>query len=286
MIRIFGCEVRVGRSHVALGGESALGSRPVLWIDQLEIDDFEYVAVVGPNGSGKSMFLQLLAGLRPPATGHIAIEPDPGSPPALVEGEPVPPGIVFESPDDQIVGGTTALDLAFGLECRAEPPERIRAAVDDALRSFDLERLAKRPPHLMSEGEKQRLSLASAMIVRPSLLLLDEPTSRLDPDARRDFLGRLAAARRASRTTIVHVTHRSQEFMEADRILGLLDGRIAFDGVPGEFLASPDADRFQPIWSPLHRFRRRLIQDNVPLDPPAGGRWNDLDGLLGELLAR
>ncbi len=286
MIRILGCEIRVGRNPAALGGDSGPSSRAALQIDQLEILDFEYLAVVGPNGAGKSMFLQLLAGLRPPATGQVSIEPDPDSPPLFVEDSPTPPAIVFESPDDQIVGGTTALDLAFGLECRAEPPERIRAAVAESLRSFDLDRLARRPPHLMSEGEKQRLSLASAMIVRPSLLLLDEPTSRLDPDARRDFLDRLAAVRRASRTTIVHVTHRSQEFMEADRLLGLLDGRIAFDGTPAEFLASADADRFRPIWSPLHRFRRRLIQDSVPLDPPAEGRWNDLDALLGELLSR
>jgi hypothetical protein len=86
--------------------------------------------------------------------------------------------------------------------------------------------------------------------------------------------------------TVVHVTHRSDEFMESDRILGLHAGSIGFDGTPGEFMAQAESDRFQAIWSPLHRFRRQLLMQNVPLDPPPPGAWNDVGALLRELVSR
>ncbi len=280
MIRLTGCEIQVGDEKVAPAGDSPRSQnarRPVLYVEHLEIHAGEYIGVVGANGAGKSIFLQALAGLWPPETGKIIFDSPHDS---------LSVALVFQSPDNQIVGGTTALDLAFGLECRAEPSERIRAAVAESLRSFDLERMSKRPPHLLSEGEKQRLALASSMVVQPSLLLLDEPTSRLDPDARADFLGRLERMRGGSSLTVVHVTHRSNEFMKANRILGLHEGRIAFDGPPAEFLAHADSDRFQPIWSPLHRFRRRLIFEGIVIGPPPAGRWNDVDALLQELVSR
>ncbi len=280
MIRLQGARVVPGGSGRVEPGPrdpGAAGLRPILDVESLHISRGECVCMVGANGSGKSTLLQVLAGLRPLDAGTVAFDDPQGS--ASVS-------IVFQSPDDQIVGSTVERDLAFGPECRAISPGEIRERVDELAREFGLAEQSRRPPHLLSEGEKQRLAFASAWIVSPGLLLLDEPTSRLDPGARRDLLSRLEQIRASGRCTIVHVTHRSEEFMESDRILGLLEGRIAFDGPPDAFLASPAAGRFQPIWSPLHRFRRRLREAGLPLGAPPSGRWNDVNSLLADLVTR
>lgn len=257
---------------------------PILQIRQLSIRFGEFVSVVGPNGAGKSTFLHLLAGLQVPTSGSIVFD-SPNALPATQSRTPSS-SLVFQSPDDQIVGSTVRRDLAFGLECEGAAPPEIRSRVDEAVRSSGLASQENRPPHLLSEGEKQRLALASALIVRPGLLLLDEPTSRLDPGARRSFLDRLDKERRAGTSTIIQVTHRSEEFMSADRLLGFDAGGLEFDGPPRDFLALSRADRFRPLWSPLHRFRRRLLEAGLVLEDPPAGRWNDVGPLLADLVMR
>ena len=249
----------------------------VLRIPKLQIRSGEYVSVIGPNGAGKSMLIQVLAGIRSPSTGGVQFD-DPAAGQA--------PGLVLQHPEDQIVGSTVAKDLAFGLECRQETPAIIRQRVEEALAWSGLQGQADRPPHLLSDGEKQLLALASALIHRPRVLLFDEPTSRLDPAARSLFLERFHAYRAESKATVVHVTHRSDEFMMADRIVGLLQGEIAFDGSPQDFLDDRDSDRFRVLWSPLHRFRRKLTLLGSPMDVPPSGKWNDPHVLLAQLLIR
>jgi energy-coupling factor transporter ATP-binding protein EcfA2 len=249
----------------------------VLRIPRAHIRSGEYVCVVGPNGAGKSMLLQTLAGIRTPTSGGARFED-------FAPGET--PGLVLQHPEDQIVGSTVDKDLAFGLECRQVPPAEIRLRVAEALEWSGLADQADRPPHLLSDGEKQLLALASALIHRPRALLFDEPTSRLDPSSRAHFLERFHAYRNENKATVVHVTHRSDEFMEADRILGLLRGEIAFDGTPQEFLDDKNSTRFRVLWSPLHRFRRKLALLGAPMEVPPSGKWNDAHVLLAQLLIR
>jgi energy-coupling factor transporter ATP-binding protein EcfA2 len=275
-----------------------VGERPnlqtVLRIPRLQIHSGEYVCVVGPNGSGKSMLIQVLAGIRSPSAGEIQCDQEVGNAPGLVP-HPGPvqhpgavhhPGLVLQHPEDQLVGSTVEKDLAFGLECRRENPAIIRQRVQEALAWSGLEEQADRPPHLLSDGEKQLLALASALIHRPRVLLLDEPTSRLDPAARALFLNRFHSYRAETKATVVHVTHRSDEFMEADRIVGLLGGEVAFDGTPEKFLDDQASPRFRVLWSPLHRFRRKLAHLGTPMDVPPSRQWNDPHVLLAQLLIR
>jgi energy-coupling factor transporter ATP-binding protein EcfA2 len=262
--------------------ESRTGSHPgspLIQIRHLYIRKTEYTCIVGPNGAGKTVLLHLLAGLRAPTAGKITFEnPDKSEgPPAL--------GLVFQSPDDQIVGSTVERDLAFGLENRALPSLEIRRRVDQALEWSGLVPVAQRPPHLLSDGEKQRLALASAMILEPSLLLLDEPTARLDPEGRRRFLEEVRRERERTGATVVHVTHRSEQVMTADRVVGLRGGRVVFVGSPGELLRSPETDRLGILWSGLHRFRREAGARGLSLPNPEGEGWNDPAPLV-ESIAR
>lgn len=252
------------------------GSRPEVLLDgvELEIRKNEYIVLCGPNGAGKSLLLQLIAGLRRPTAGTVECD-DPDIPIALV----------FQSPDDQIVGSTVERDLAFGLENRGLPPAEIRRQVDEALEWSGLAPLAGQPPHLLSEGEKQRLALTSALILRPSVLLLDEPTSRLDPPARRRFLEGVRQARGATGAAVLHVTHRSEEVVTADRVVGMDAGRVVFEGTPEELLASEAADRLGIRWSGLHRLRRELRVRGAGDGTPVGPRWNDADALAAAVRA-
>jgi energy-coupling factor transporter ATP-binding protein EcfA2 len=174
-------------------------------------------------------------------------------------------------------------DLAFGLENLAVPAEEMRERVDAMLERIGLGDRRKDPPHLLSEGEKQRLALGAALVLEPAVLLLDEPTSRLDALGRRRFLQEVRRARAESGTAIVLVTHRSEEALPADRVVGLTGGRVVFDDTPAALLRTSLADALGIRWSELHRFRRELDDRGIPVPPAAGEWWNDPEVLLEQL---
>lgn len=279
---------------VTLRPPGPVAGRPLLDAIDLRLRPHEQVAVVGPNGAGKSLLLQVISGLRTPTEGTIRRTPIDASTdastagPVAAEDASAAPRIalVFQTPDDQIVGSTVERDLAFPLENRGVDPTEMRSRVEAALERSGLADRRQDPPHLLSEGEKQRLALATALLMEPRLLLLDEPTSRLDPAARARFLEEVDRARRESGVTVVLATHRSEEVMPADRVIGLREGRVEFDGTPAELLRSPDADRLSVRWSPLHRLRRGLIASGLSMDDETGADWNDANVLLERVGAR
>jgi energy-coupling factor transport system ATP-binding protein len=286
-------------------GTHGRASRRLLDEIDLHIHQGEYLALVGPNGAGKSLLIQVMAGLREPSRGEITFDhADLSRARSKTSGERLGAeettkrsgaesmaavrdgvGIVFQNPDDQIVGATVERDLAFGLENLAVPSAEIRRRVDEALASGSLRRLARMPPHLLSEGEKQRVALASVLLLEPGLLLLDEPTSRLDVTGRLEFLAAMGRARERPGTTVVHVTHSSRDALSCDRIVGLRAGRVVFDGSPGEFVRSAESDRLGMIWSALHRFLRELLRLGVEFKEGRGAEWNDVDWVFANLPA-
>jgi energy-coupling factor transport system ATP-binding protein len=203
----------------------------------LRVDEGEFVAVVGANGSGKSTLTRLLGGLMRPAAaqvawvcghdllteqGHLAVRRDAG--------------VLFQNPDNQLVGATVEEDLAFGLENLALPPAQIARRVDEMLVAFDLAALRRREPHLLSGGQKQRTALAGVLAVPRRVLMLDEPTAMLDPAGRDEVL---AAVRRESERglTVVLVTQEMDEVLLAGRVVALAAGRSVFDGRPADLFS-------------------------------------------------
>ena len=255
-------------SGAGLDAPAASGGAALLDRLDLEIHSNEYVVICGPNGAGKSLFLQLAARLKAPSRGEITFDnPDMST------------ALVFQRPDDQIVGSTVRRDLAFGLENHGVEPAVIRERVEEALAWSGLADLGDRPPHLLSEGQKQRLALTAALVTRPALLLLDEPTSRLDPEGRRQFRDAVSHARHDLGATVVQVTHRSEEVLPADRVIGLVRGTVRFDGTPDELLRSEEADSLGILWTGLHRFQRELMRQGHA--GRAAGEWNDPRPFLG-----
>jgi energy-coupling factor transporter ATP-binding protein EcfA2 len=211
----------------------------------------ERVALVGPNGAGKSTLLLHLAGLLPERQRYLHRH-DPAAPPhrhgaqgrVLVDGVPLGPdtiaglrarvGIVFEDPEDQVVGLTVAEDVAYGPRARRWPQERVQAAVSDALAAVGLTGREARFPHHLSSGEKRRLCLAGALACDPGLLLLDEPTSGLDPRGRRELAELLAGLP----ATLVVASH-DLALVErlCPRAIVLDDGVVVADAPTAELLA-------------------------------------------------
>jgi energy-coupling factor transporter ATP-binding protein EcfA2 len=213
----------------------------------------ERVALLGPNGAGKSTLLLHLAGLLPErqrylhrhdpaaaahrhdAQGRVAIDGTVLGP-ATVRAVRARVGIVFADPDDQVVGLTVEEDVAFGPRARRWPPDEVKAAVGDALAAVGLTGREARFPHHLSTGEKRRLGLAGALACRPGLLLLDEPSSGLDPRGRRE-LAEVLAELPATQVVASH----DLRFVErlCARALVLDGGRCVADAPVRHILSDP-----------------------------------------------
>jgi energy-coupling factor transport system ATP-binding protein len=212
---------------------------PALQQVNLQIREGEYIAIMGHNSSGKTTFARCLNALLIPQSGEVSIDGLPTSDEQNLLSIRKKVGMVFQNPDNQIVSTTVEREVAFGLENLGVPTETIHQVVTSILDRFDLTRYRKYPPHLLSGGEKQRLALASVMAMNPKYLVLDEPTSMLDPKGRRELLALLAEIKsdNSERTTIdqitiILITQVPDEALEADRLIIMESGAVLLDDHP------------------------------------------------------
>ena len=201
------------------------------------IQEGELVALVGANGSGKTTLARHLNALLVPTSGKIRIagfdtrqETDYSTIRSIV-------GMVFQSPEDQIVGMTVEEDVAFGPENLGIAPSEIRRRVNTALEIVDMEQFRLRPPHQLSAGQMQRVALAGILAMRPRCIIFDEATSLLDPQGRRDVMELLLQLNREG-LTIIFITHFMEEAALARRVIALNQGKIVLDGTPAEIFSS------------------------------------------------
>lgn len=204
---------------------SQLVYKPVLQSLNLSLSPGEMVGLVGGNGSGKSTLLRLLAGLVPAQSGTVEIDgvgsKEAGFPSQCRRSL----GLVFQNPESQLVANTVDEEVAFGPGQLGLPQSELKERVEWALQQVGLLERRSWQSHALSAGQKQRLALAAVLAMRPRYLLLDEPTSMLDPQARRQLMGYLQELR--GQVGILLVTHRSEELEGCDRILHLQGGQIS-----------------------------------------------------------
>ncbi len=224
----------------------------------LEIADGEYVAVAGPNGSGKTTLLRHINGLLRPAVGEVEVDGlstrDTGALPRIRRLV----GMVFQNPDNQLVGMTVEEDVAFGPGNLGLPPEEIRRRVNRSLEVVGLEGFCSRRPHDLSSGEKQLVAIAGVLAMGPRHIALDEPTAYLAPGARARVLEVVRSLNREG-ITIIHATHDMSEAAPADRLLVMEGGRLAMEGAPSELFQR--ADRLEELGldlPPVAELMRRL----------------------------
>jgi energy-coupling factor transporter ATPase len=198
----------------------------------LQLKEGESVAIIGSNGSGKTTLAKLLSSLIMPVDGKVKVDGlDTGDKNSqkLIRQKV---GIVFQNPDNQLISTSVEREIAFGLENLALPYEEMRKRVEWALEYFHLERYRNHPPHKLSGGEKQRVALASVLSMQPKYLILDEPTSLLDAQGKREILYLVQKLTTERHVTVIHITQFPEEAVNADRVLVMHEGKILLDGPP------------------------------------------------------
>ncbi len=203
----------------------------------------EYVAILGRNGSGKSTLAKMIDLLEAPDKGKLSVFELTADEDKNFWAIRTHCGMVFQNPDNQIVGTTVEEDVAFGPENLSVPLPELAQRVEKALGYVGLLEKADKQPSALSGGQKQKLAIAGVLAMQPQLLILDESTSMLDPKARDEFLSLVARMRQDKGITVIHITHDMHEAYLADRVIVLEKGKIQLNGTPSEVFSQVDMIR-------------------------------------------
>ena len=203
----------------------------------LEIEKGSFVAILGHNGSGKSTFAKQINGILSPTDGTLFVSEMDTRDEAHLWDIRKNAGMVFQNPDNQIIGNIVEEDVGFGPENIGVPTEEIWKRVDESLKAVGMTMYRKQSPTHLSGGQKQRVAIAGVMAMKPECIVLDEPTAMLDPNGRKEVIRTVHELNRAEGITMVLITHYMEEVVDADRVIVMDDGHIVMDGTPKEIFS-------------------------------------------------
>ena len=205
----------------------------------LEVEQGEWTAIVGHNGSGKSTLARILNGLQLPTDGTVTVQGTELTEETIWDIRRQV-GMVFQNPDNQFVGSTVEDDVAFGLENIGVPREEMISRVAEGIEKVGMESFLTQEPHQLSGGQKQRVAIAGLIALRPSIIILDEATSMLDPIGRKEVIDTIEELRQQVGVTVISITHDLEEAARADRIIVLNGGEVYGEGTPEEVFRMGD----------------------------------------------
>ena len=242
----------------------------------------EWLSIVGHNGSGKSTTVRLIDGLLEAESGEIVIDGQ-----RLTE-ENVwnirrQIGMVFQNPDNQFVGATVEDDVAFGLENQGLSRQEMQKRVEEALDLVGMLDFKKREPARLSGGQKQRVAIAGVVALRPSILILDEATSMLDPEGRRELIETVKGIRKDYDMTVISITHDLEEVAMSDRVLVMKKGEIESTSSPRDLFSRNDLDQIGLDDPFANQLKNSLSQNGYDL-PENYLTESELEDKLWELL--
>lgn len=242
----------------------------------------EWLSIVGHNGSGKSTTIRLIDGLLEAESGEIVIDGQ-----RLTE-ENVwnirrQIGMVFQNPDNQFVGATVEDDVAFGLENQGLSRQEMKKRVEESLDLVGMLDFKKREPARLSGGQKQRVAIAGVVALRPAILILDEATSMLDPEGRRELIETVKEIRKDYDMTVISITHDLEEVAISDSVLVLKKGEIESTSSPRELFSRNDLDQIGLDDPFSNQLKHSLSQNGYDL-PENYLTESELEDKLWELL--
>ena len=242
----------------------------------------EWLSIVGHNGSGKSTTVRLIDGLLEAESGEIVINGQ-----QLTE-ENVwsirrQIGMVFQNPDNQFVGATVEDDVAFGLENQGLSRQEMKKRVEEALVLVGMLEFKKREPARLSGGQKQRAAIAGVVALRPAILILDEATSMLDPEGRRELIETVKGIRKDYDMTVISITHDLEEVAMSDRVLVMKKGEIESTSSPRNLFSRNDLDQIGLDDPFANQLKNSLSQNGYDL-PENYLTESELEDKLWELL--
>ena len=242
----------------------------------------EWLSIVGHNGSGKSTTVRLIDGLLEAESGEIVIDGQ-----RLTE-ENIwnirrQIGMVFQNPDNQFVGATVEDDVAFGLENQGLSRQEMKKRVEEALDLVGMLDFKKREPARLSGGQKQRVAIAGVVALRPAILILDEATSMLDPEGRRELIETVKGIRKDYDMTVISITHDLEEVAMSNRVLVMKKGEIESTSSPRELFSRNDLDQIGLDDPFANQLKYSLSQNGYDL-PENYLTESELEDKLWELL--
>ena len=208
-------------------------------IDGLDVDIEKggFVAVLGHNGSGKSTFAKHINGLLMPTDGTVWVGEMDTKDEEHIWDVRKTAGMVFQNPDNQIIGNIVEEDVGFGPENIGVPTQEIWKRVEESLKAVGMTAYRLQSPNKLSGGQKQRVAIAGVMAMKPECIVLDEPTAMLDPNGRKEVIRTIHELNREEGITVLLITHYMEEAIDADRIIVMDGGRIVMDGRPREIFS-------------------------------------------------
>ena len=240
----------------------------------------EYVSILGHNGSGKSTLAKLLIGLLDKNSGEIIVDSLPFN--KQNQGKiRQKVALVFQNPDNQFIGITVEDDIAFGLENRRVPHNEMQAIIEKYAESVGMKDYLKREPSHLSGGQKQRVAIAGALALQPSILILDEATSMLDPKGKREIRELIEKMRKTNPDlTILSITHDVEEAYQSDEIIVLSEGKIILKDTPENIFKNEEELTKAGIDLPfITKVKKAFKENGIKIDDSV----NDIDALVENL---
>lgn len=232
----------------------------------LEIKQGDFIAILGHNGSGKSTLAKHINAILYPTEGTVWVDGMNTTDEAHLWDIRQEAGMVFQNPDNQIIGQVVEEDVGFGPENLGVPTEEIWQRVEESLKAVGMYEFRKYSPNKLSGGQKQRVSIAGVIAMHPKCIILDEPTAMLDPNGRKEVIRVVRALNDVEEITVILITHYMEEIIHADRAIVMDEGKIAMEGTPREIFSQVEKLKSLRLDVPqVTLLAHELKQNGVPL---------------------
>ena len=232
----------------------------------LEIQSGQFIAVLGHNGSGKSTFAKHINALLTPTEGPLWVEGMNTRDESELWNIRQNAGMVFQNPDNQIIGTVVEEEVGFGPENLGVPTDEIWKRVENSLRAVGMLERRKDSPNKLSGGQKQRVAIAGVIAMEPKCIVLDEPTAMLDPNGRKEVIEAVEQLRKEKNVTVILITHYMEEVIDADQVFVMDEGHVVMHGTPKEIFSRVDElKKYRMDVPQVTMLADALIQKGVPL---------------------
>ncbi len=211
---------------------NVIGTNRAIDAVDLEVEPGQFVAILGHNGSGKSTLAKQLNAILTPTEGTVWVAGRNTKEPENIWDVRQSAGMVFQNPDNQIIGTVVEEDVGFGPENLGVPTDEIWTRVEESLKKVGMIEYRHHSPNKLSGGQKQRVAIAGVIAMRPQCIVLDEPTAMLDPNGRKEVLRTVEELRKKEKVTVILITHYMEEVVGADRVIVMDKGSIVMEGSP------------------------------------------------------
>ena len=211
-------------------------------IDEVDIEakEGQFISILGHNGSGKSTLAKHLNAILMPTEGSVWVDGKNTSNPDELWNVRQSAGMVFQNPDNQIIGTVVEEDVGFGPENLGVPTDEIWQRVEESLKAVGMIEYRHHSPNKLSGGQKQRVAIAGVVAMEPKCIVMDEPTAMLDPVGRREVLKTVHKLRKQKKVTVILITHYMEEVVDADKIFVMDHGKVVMEGSPKEIFSKVD----------------------------------------------